>query len=332
MRIDARTEARSMLLGEPIHLVVIVSNASSASVLFPASWTEGRFALQISKGGESTEVNPFLAPIDASSETVVRLAPGGKYGTRCEIQSYLNDIGTYAILARLTSSGEYRDTENQEPLLRPCWAGQMESNTVSVSVSAPSTADDQAALRILAGPNYELGQYDLGFGRALQEKSWAEVLRRYPRSTYAQYCNYYVGMGHAHEYVVTGLGEHLVAAEAHLRRTTEGSRQFRFRDDAFVWLAALETTRGAHAEAEALLRQMLKEHPKSDIVWDPPSVVAARLDQLLAQLDMRERDEAGAGADWQEAAVWIATCLLGLSVVAALLIRRTRTRGARGPL
>ena len=296
VRIALSSETGEVYLGEPLYLVVSVTNTTDTDVVLPVTWSTGRLRLRVSRGRETRIDNPFSMPVDLAAEEACTLKPRDSFAARFAVQKYLNAEGTYTFAAMLESDGWYytQRPDRRGPVWHACWKGKVSSELLRITVEKPTEEDDIAALKCLVGPNYELAQFDLAFeyrGDVLsgEDSRFGEVIKRFPTSVYAKHCRFHLGFFNTLRFLRSGDDKYFKAAQEQLESVVaDADRRFHFRDDAIILLASMFLEKGKTDEARSMLVRVREDHLDSDAIHQLPHHL-----REFAEGDYRAVDETG---------------------------------------
>jgi tetratricopeptide (TPR) repeat protein len=193
----------------------------------------------------------------------VALGPGDKLTyTALLLFGLVDDVGKFIFM----KTGQYRvqalyyDAEGV--------GGTISSEPVTIRVIEPDGVDGQAQRLFVA---LEQGRLACGYGatRAARD-SFQEILRKYPRSRYAPYAAYYLGLHYRTQ------GQHKQGIEL-LERILADYKGFPLKAELSHRLAITYYETGRKAEAKKLLMDLIAK--------EPHDVFARRAERLLRELE-----------------------------------------------
>jgi len=303
LSISLHAERDTLLVGEPLVVWMRITNVSDRPVMIPSTWGTGKYMrLKITTNGtERTET--FARPGDYLGESAHELQPGEVYplAATSDLYPFMERPGRQTFVATFRSPGHYprwnREAQQTEDV--PCWAGEVTSGPLTITVRALENADDIAAWKVMqseTAPEWS-ATFAVGvkFGeREPSDKRFHTVLERFPKSIFAPYCAFALAKAWAERVELST--DYLNNTVRHATQAIEGPRPFPFSDDAELLLARtyvrwhkVRPFEGANRKAQTHLKHLLNTWPQSDSAEPARELlasVAARAAQPTAPVEV----------------------------------------------
>jgi hypothetical protein len=212
MQLSLAADTDTLLLGEPLAIVVEARNTGKEAAEFPSDWHGGnaRVVLTISKdGGEPQTDEPWSTPANPLKERTVSLATGETCLRNLDINGYFEQPGVYTVQATFIATGKVVDPAGP----RKCWGGKIVSNTLKITVKPLTEDADKGALAILSQIKPGLASHpthiywfpmdDFFTGG---DDRFARMLKEFPKSRFARHAELAIARTHS-RYVSAGRGD-----------------------------------------------------------------------------------------------------------------------------
>lgn len=258
------SESNEILLGQRLLISVIVKNISEKDILIPVSWTCESLLLTVQGGDRQYAF--CLERGDMIADTECLLKPGQWHSRQFDaVQRLVMEPGSCKVTAAYRSPGVLRslvDIDTLKTVEKECWKGEVETVPLEIRIRAPESPQDKAALGVLRRGSGMVSPYLYAF--APDHELAGAVIREYPKSEYARYCEYAMGESYARNAFPSANRSWIDKAMPHLKATVENYPRFSFTDDAIFLMAKLMWRTGEQDEARQLISKLKTEFPDCD--------------------------------------------------------------------
>jgi len=259
-----------ILVGEPVMMSFWLKNQSDHDITIPRHAASDH--IRISHISPIKGLAGPYADTPLGEDMGLTLRPGDRFCVCRDFHMYarVQPSGAYEYSAAYGCPGSFlqRNRGTGELQRISCWKGRIEAETVKFIVREPVSPEDKEALDILKARMRLDYDYSAMYRSDSSKQTLEEVIARYPNSTYAKYCAYYLGRSQAGVILrSSGTGPYwLGKALDQLGKVVDDYATFSFTDDALFWSAYCMLWGGKRNEALAMLGRIRREFPDSDIL------------------------------------------------------------------
>lgn len=272
--LNASSDKNDYLIGEPIMVDIVLRNRGLWRIRVP-QLEMGNEVVKFTIRDPNNEVLSFTGWTHEVLPTVV-LPARKSHAKSFNVADYHNVAtpGTYSIQAVYESDGSgWPDTEE----IRSCWQGVLESDTITVRVTAPVGVDAEA-LGLLRSGRSSRGREQLQYLCSRDLRTAQEMVTRYPSSAYAKYGQYYIARHMGGDFFASRrgwtkqdvdryisevkTGDPLKAVGA-FKKVVDNYAKFSLTDEALLSMGVLYQKLGHVDKAKVVLDRLSQECPGS---------------------------------------------------------------------